>query len=285
MTPLRSKGVGGQFQLMVLTTLTDVDVVLGMDVHSQFDVKINFKNQVAIPAREPCTPLKPAKTVGLLLDNPALIFKGKIPVKEEEVEEIVKGVPRQGHREVHRIWMASDRNIKTEDKRKDRRIVRESSMPWNQAGYKAQLQKDLKDIRQKHSGVLGQDLDKSDNPFVEATGPVKSIEGSVLVDLCMQRSGRRESGCDAPKASEGFPKASEGFPKASEGFPMPVASPPRTPTPPAGQVRQYSWRNYAKKEVCLYIRTLKPLKSKKEEGNLSLNFPGLRTVTILVTSL
>ena len=67
----------------------------------------------------------------------------------------------------------------------------------------------------------------------------------------MQRSGRRESGCDAPKASEGFPKASEGFPKASEGFPTPVASPPRTLTPPAAQVRQYSWRNYAKKEVCL----------------------------------
>ena len=47
--------------------------------------------------------------------------------------------------------MASDRKIKTEDKRKGRRIVRESSMPWNQAGYKAQLQKDLKDIRQKFS--------------------------------------------------------------------------------------------------------------------------------------
>ena len=168
---LQWDGVGGQFQLMVLTALTDVDVVLGMGVLSQFDVKINFKNQVASPAREPCTPLKPAKTVGLLLGNPTFTFKDKIPIKEEEVEEIVKGVPRQGHREVHRIWMASDSKIKTEDKRKDRRIVRESSMPWNQAGYKAQLQKDLKDIRQKFSRVLGQDLDKSDNPFVEATGP------------------------------------------------------------------------------------------------------------------
>ena len=36
-------GVGGKFQLMILTALTDVDVVLGMDVLSQFDVKINFK--------------------------------------------------------------------------------------------------------------------------------------------------------------------------------------------------------------------------------------------------
>ena len=179
---------------MVLTALTDVDVVLGMDVLRQLDVKINFKNQVASPAREPCTPLKPAKTVGLLLDNPTFTCKGKIPVKEEEVEEVVKGVLRQGHREVHGVWMASDRKIKTEDKRKDRRIVRESSMPWNQAGYKAQLEKDLKDIRQKFNRVLGQDLDKSGNPFVEATGPVKRIEGSVLVDLCMQRSGRRGSG-------------------------------------------------------------------------------------------
>ena len=40
---LHWNGVGGKFQLMILTALTDVDVVLGMDVLSQFDVKINFK--------------------------------------------------------------------------------------------------------------------------------------------------------------------------------------------------------------------------------------------------
>ena len=66
---LQWDGVGGQCQLMVLTTLTDVDVVLGMDVLSQFDVKIDFRNQVASPKREPCTPLKPAETVGLLLET------------------------------------------------------------------------------------------------------------------------------------------------------------------------------------------------------------------------
>ena len=65
-------GVGGKFQLMILTALTDVDLVLGMDVLSQFDVKINFKKQVASPAREPCTPLEPAKTVGLLPQKPSL---------------------------------------------------------------------------------------------------------------------------------------------------------------------------------------------------------------------
>ena len=188
---LQWDGVGEQLQLMVLTALTDVDVVLGMDVLRQLDVKINFKNQVASPAREPCTPLKPAKTVGLLLNNPTFTCKGKSPVKEEEVEEIVKGVLRQGHQEVHRVWMASDRRIKTKDKRKDRRRVRESSMPWNQTGYKTKLQEDLQDIRQKLSRVLSKDLDKSDSSFVEATSPVKCIEGSVLVDLCMQRSGKR----------------------------------------------------------------------------------------------
>ena len=148
-------GVGGKFQLMILTALTDVDVVLGMDVLSQFDVKIDFKKQVARPAQEDCTPLEPAKTVGLLLNNPGFTFKGKIPVKEEGIEEIVKGVPRQGHREVHRVWMASERKMKTKDKRKDRKIVRESSMPWDKAGYKAQLQRDRKYIQHKLSQVLG----------------------------------------------------------------------------------------------------------------------------------
>ena len=118
-----------------------------------------------------------------------------------------------------------------------------------------------------HSGrirvrILGEkDLPTDLQAIVEATGPNKRIEGSVLVDLCMQRPGRRESGCDTPNASEELP--------------TPAASPPRTPTPPAAQVRQYSWRHYAKKEVCLYIHTLKPLKAKKEEGDLKFKCPGL----------
>ena len=39
-------------------------------------------------------------------------------------------------------------------------------------------------------------------------------------------------------------------------------------------MRQYSWRHYAKKEVCLYIRTLKPLTTRKEKGNLKFKRPG-----------
>ena len=211
-------GVGGKCQLMILTALTDVDVVLGMDVLSQFEVKIDFRKQVARPARETCIPLEPARTVGLLLDNPSFTFKGKIPVKEEGVEEVAKGILRPCYREVHRVWMASERQMKTKDKREDRRIVRKSSMPWNQADYKAQLQKDLKDIWQKLSRVLGRDLARSDNSFVEATSPVKCIEGGVLVDLCMQRSGKRGSGCNAPNEADRFPKSADQVPKLYKEF-------------------------------------------------------------------
>ena len=41
-------------------------------------------------------------------------------------------------------------------------------------------------------------------------------------------------------------------PNTSEELPTPMASSPRPPTLPAAQVRQYSWRHYAKKDVCLY---------------------------------
>ena len=159
-----------------------------MDVLSQLDVKINFKNQVARPARELFTPMKPAETVGLLLDYPTFTFKGKIPVKEEKVEEVVKGVPRRGHQEVHRIWTVSVRRLtKTADKRKSRRIVCESSMPWDQAGYKAQLQKDLEDIRPKLSRILVQE---------------KVTSGRPLFDLCGQRSEERGSSCNGPSVPD-----------------------------------------------------------------------------------
>ena len=153
-----------------------------------------------------------------------------------------------------------------------------------------------------HSGrirvrILGEekDLPTDLQAIVEATGLEKCIEGSVLVDLCMQRSGRRGSGCDTPKSADRFPKSSdgsrkvsEGFPtlgcdvrKASEGFPTPMASPLRPPTPPAAQVRQYSWRKYVKKEVCFYISTLKPLKTTKEERQVEFKRLGSTNCDVL----
>ena len=146
-------------------------------------------------------------------------------------------------------------------------------MPWNQAGYKAQLQKDLKDIRQKLSRVLGQDLAKSNNSFVEAISPVKCREGGVLVDLSMQRSGKRGSGCDAPKSADQFTNSSHGCSKSSEGLPTSETS-LRPPKPPRTEVRQYSWRNSTKKEVCMYIRMLKPLETRKEKEELEFKSSG-----------
>ena len=110
-------GVGGKCQLKILTSLTDVDVVVGMDVLRQFDVEIDFKKQIARPAREPCTPLEPTRTIGLLLDNPDFTFKGKIPVKEEGVEEVAKGIGRPWYRGVQRVWMTSSSKKKKEDQK------------------------------------------------------------------------------------------------------------------------------------------------------------------------
>ena len=85
--------------------------------------------------------------------------------------------------------------------------------------------------------VLGEveDLPSGLQAIVEAAGPDSCIEGSVLVDLCSQRSGQRGSGCDAPNEAEELP--------------MPMASSPRPSTLPAAQVRQYSWHHCAKNDV------------------------------------
>ena len=255
-------GVGGKFQLMIFTA--DVDVVLGMDVLSQFDVKIDFKKQVASPAREPSAPLEQDKTVGLLLDDPGSTFKGKIPVKEEGVEEVAKDVLRSCYREIHRVWMVSARPIEAREKREDRRIDRKNSMPWDKEGYKVQLEKDLQDIQHKLNRILGRNLAKNDRSFVEATSPVKCIEGGVLVDLCVHRSDKRGSGCDVPNKADKFHRSADGSLEASKGFPTPVTSPLMPPKPPRTEVRQYPWR---RKEVCMHIRILKPMETKKEEEN------------------
>ena len=53
-----------------------------------------------------------------------------------------------------------------------------------------------------------------------------------------------------------------------------MTSPLRPPTPPAAQMRQYSWRKYVNKEVCLYIHTLKPLKTRMEKEEVKFKRPG-----------
>ena len=81
--------------------------------------------------------------------------------------------------------------------------------------------------------VLGErkDLPADLQAAVEATGQ----DGWILVDLCMQRSGQRGSFCDAPNASE------------EPLMPIETSLPP--PTLPAAQVRQYSYRSCAKKNI------------------------------------
>ena len=143
------------------------------------------------------------------------------------------GVPRQmkGSCRRPRARMARLRLIAGTGNRRMRRVVNS-----------------IKNIREKwpvHSGrirvrILGEakDLPSDLQAVVEATGPDNCIEGSVLVDLCRQRSGRKGSGCDAPRTSAELP--------------TPMASSPMPPTLPAVQVRQYSWRHDARQNECLY---------------------------------
>ena len=99
---------------------------------------------------------------------------------------------------------------------------------------------------------------------MEETSPVKCIEGGVLVDLCMQRSGKRGSGCDVPNKGEKLPRSADGSLGASKGFPTPLTSSLMPPKPPRTKVREYAWR---KSEICMFIRLLKPSESKKEKEN------------------
>ena len=159
---LQWDGVESQCQLMVLTTLTDIDAVLGMDVLSQFDVKIDSRNQVASPERELCAPLILTENVGLFLENPTFTLKGKIQVKEEEVEEVIKGVHRQGHLGEHKTWKAFNRKfITTEGRKKCCMIVR--TCPECRLG---------KDYRERHllKGYIG-----SSRPWL-LRGLCKTIE-------------------------------------------------------------------------------------------------------------
>ena len=86
---------------------------------------------------------------------------------------------------------------------------------------------------------------------MEETSPVKCIEGGVLVDLCMQRSGKRGSGCDVPNKDEKLPRSAYGSLGASKGFLTPLTSPLMPPKPPRMKVRQHAWR---RNEVCIGMK-------------------------------
>ena len=164
------------------------------------------------------------------------------------------GIPRQTRvsRSKPRARMARFRLVTGTGSRRMRMVV--------------QSMKDIQDKWPVHSGhirvrILGEakDLPLDLQAIVKAAGPDKCIEGTVLVDLCMQRSGRRGSGCDAPRRSEQLP--------------TPMASSPRPPTLPAVQVRQYSCRHYAKKDVCLYDKRREFLGVNKQTNRVSLFLP------------
>ena len=101
---------------MVLPTLDDVDVVLGMDVLNQLYVKIDPKRRIASSYREPSTPVASARNIGLLFENPDSTFKGKIPVKEEGVKEVAKDMLRPAYQDIRFCY-------KTKEKKEDRKIV------------------------------------------------------------------------------------------------------------------------------------------------------------------
>ena len=234
-------GVGGRFQLVVLPTLHDVDVVLGVDVLSQLNVQFDWVRQVVSPYQEPCIQVESGRNIGLLLENSDSTFKGKIPVKEEGVKEVTKDMLRPAYQNLRYCY-------KAREKKEDRKMV------WNQANYRVKLQEDLEDIRQKLCQVSGKELAKK-----EAIRPVNSMEEGVLVDLCEQRSGERGSGCYAPEEIYRSHKFANVVYNSSEGLSTPVTSPLMPPKPARTERRNYSWRNSGKREVCMYVRILDPL--------------------------
>ena len=114
--------------------------------------------------------------------------------------------------------------------------------------------------------ILGEekDLPADLRELVEALDPDKCIEGGVLVDLCMQRSDRRGSGCDVPNMGKKLPRSADVSSRASKGFPTPLTSSLMHPKLLRTEVREDTWR---KKEICMSIRLLKPSEGKKKKEN------------------
>ena len=95
----------------------------------------------------------------------------------------------------------------------------------------------------------GEPLPADLQTIVDAAGSDSCIEGSVLVDLCKQRSEEGGSGCNAPAgAEEPLVSLASGCdaPAEAEEPPVPLAPSPEPPVTPVVQVRRYSWHSYAK---------------------------------------
>ena len=109
--------------------------------------------------------------------------------------------------------------------------------------------------------ILGEakDLPVDLRAIVDATDPDNCIEGSVLVDLCRQRSGWRGSGCDVPRTSEEPP--------------VPTTSSPTALPTPAVQVKHYSWRHNAKTNKCFYDKRREFVNSDKYSNHASVFLP------------
>ena len=103
--------------------------------------------------------------------------------------------------------------------------------------------------------------------IVDAAGPDKWIEGSVLVDLCKQRSEEGGSGCYAPGKIPETPVILEsGCDTPEEAAELPVLHLP-SPGPsimPVGQVRQFSWRYFDK-------HGLSDIRQKSRKNNKQIN--------------
>ena len=114
--------------------------------------------------------------------------------------------------------------------------------------------------------ILGEekDLPADLRELVEALDPDKCIEGGVWVDLCMQRSDRRGSGCDVPNMGKKLPRSADVSSRASKGFPTPLTSSLMHPKLLRTEVREDTWR---KKEICMSIRLSKPSEDKKKKEN------------------
>ena len=124
--------------------------------------------------------------------------------------------------------------------------------------------------------ILGEEeaLPSDLQAVVDAASPDSYIEGNVLVDLCEQRSGQRGSDCNAPAEAEELPAPlASGYDAPSEvkELSVPLASPPRPPTLPAVQVRQYSWHHYAKNDVSDKRREFVGTNKQTNHGSLFLS--------------